>query len=100
MFRLIDKIFFDRKIRRDKIGLGKDDIKWLRDHSAHLDRIMETVKGYIKDSTFNSVTVREHQRRKDWYDCLTTIQNLCRQTKEKSKINWLTGKPSEAKQIK
>ena len=90
---IIDNFYFKRSIKHDNIGLGDEEIEWLKDHSKHQQRIMENIKAYILNSTFNSLTERDHQRRKDWYDCLTAIQNLCKKTDDKMKIDYLTMKP-------
>lgn len=90
---IIDNFYFKRSLKRDNIGLSKKDIEWLKTHSVHQIRIMETVKGYILNTTFHSLTVRDHQRRKDYFDCLTTIQKLCSDTQTKQPLDWLTMKP-------
>jgi hypothetical protein len=93
--KILDKLFFKYIIKKELIT--EKDTKWLRDHADHLIRICETAKIYIEKRTFTSLTLREHQRRKDWYDCLSTIQKLCSESKEKKNINWLTGKPYKPK---
>ena len=92
---LIDSFYFKRALKRDKIGLGDVDIEWLKDHSGRIKRISETMKAYILNETFNSLTIRDHQRRKDWFDCLTAVQKLCETTNKKDEINWLTMKPKK-----
>ena len=90
---LIDSFYFKRLIKRDDIGLGEKDKEWLKAHSSHQQRVFETMKAYILNSTFNSLTVRDHQRRKDWFDCLTALQNLCKTASGGKNIDYLTMKP-------
>jgi len=94
---IIDSFYFKRDIRRGKLGLGEEDIEWLKDHSARIIRINEIMKEYIYRTTLHSLTLRDHQRKKDWYDCLTTMQQLCKNTNAKQKIDWLTMKPKSEK---
>ena len=94
--KIIDNFYFKRMIEMEDVGLGEKDKEWLKSHSAHLKRVAGTMKAYILNQTFNTLTIREHQRRKDWFDCLTTIQRLCETSTSKDRMNWLTMKPKKS----
>jgi len=93
--KIIDNFYFKRSLKRDNIGLSSTDIDWLERHGDHIKRIAETMKMYILSESFNSLTTRDHQRRKDWYDCLSALQKLAEQTRKKQSIDWLTAKPKK-----
>ena len=93
--KILDKLFFHYIIKKEM--MRDEDRVWLRDHSAHLMRICESMKSYIASTTFSSITLREHQRRKDWFDCISTIQRLAGETKDNKSIDWLTAKESKKK---
>ena len=91
----IDSYYFKRFIKNKRLGMRPDDIEWLRDHSARLKRITENIKANILQQTLHSLTLRDHQRKKDWHDCLTAIQKLCETTNNEGQIDYLTMKPKK-----
>jgi hypothetical protein len=91
--KILDKLYFKYIIKEEFIR--KEDKAWLKDHAEHLIRIFESSKKFIANRTFTSLLPREHQRRKDWFDCLEALQALCKEARPKNKINPITGKPPE-----
>jgi hypothetical protein len=92
---ILDKLYFKYSIKPEMVR--KEDVEWMKDHAEHQIRIMESIKQYIGKVTFNNLTLREHQRRKDWFDCLSCIQKLCSDSKDKKSIDWVTGEKREKK---
>jgi len=96
MFSFLEKILFTKTLKRTTFKLSKENLEWLKSHKNRLNRICECMKWYIATQTFNCITLREHQRRKDWCDCLEALQKLGDETeKKKKKRNWLTMKPEK-----
>lgn len=90
---IIDKWYFKRAINYYKVGLAEDDIEWIEQHSKRLDRMFETTKDYILKATVHSLTPKDHERKKNWIDCLTALQNLSKTKSSKKNIDFLTMKP-------
>lgn len=96
----IDSYYFKRFIVKKRLGLRPDDIEWMVEHGARIKRIAENMKANILQQTLHSLTIRDHQRKKDWHDCLTALQELCKTTNKEGQIDYLRMKPIEKEKPK